>query len=82
MSKAQDLINMINGDHKNDPQAELLFAGLYTRYWFNDGLDEEISVEDWNTLVRLVDESFNWERLSEAITDEFSDQYTAMKEGK
>jgi hypothetical protein len=35
---------------------------------------------EWNSLVSLVEGNFNWEGLSEAITDEFSIQYTKLKE--
>jgi hypothetical protein len=80
--KTQDLIEQIGREQEYEPKAEVLFAGFYTKTWFNDGLDEELSLEDWNKLVKLVDDNFNWEGLSEAITDEFSIQYEIMKEGK
>jgi hypothetical protein len=80
--KTQNLIEQVKHEQEYEPQSEVLFAGLYTRLWFNDGLDEELSVEDWNKLVKLVDDNFNWEGLSEAITDEFSNQYETMTNEK
>ena len=82
MSKPDELSKTVLLEAKFDPTAEVLHAGIYTRQWFNEGLEEELSAEDWNSLVSLVEANFNWEGLSEAITDEFSIQYKTMKEGK
>ena len=76
---AEKFIENIRIEWKFDCEAEILHAGFYTRQWFNEGLDEELSPSEWNSLVSLVEANFNWEGLSEAITDEFSIQYAKLK---